>query len=181
MGKILFETDTATYEIEKSDAEVVEQFHSLTGIKIKLKPIVPTMAESSALHKISDNPTESKPINLETAPNKDDIIAFIESHLEGYNTPMVLEHFLGYVPKYGVSNEQDRILGMLNARINRARKVVAQERHGTFELVPKGAAKLYVFRQLNENETLPDISMDDDDENIQDDEREIVYQFPNKE
>lgn len=166
MGKILFETSSATYEIEKSDQEVLERFGEITGIKVKVKPSIQTCLPSQ----VSESPIEGKPFNSETIPDKAEIIEYIENHLSGYNTSMVLEHFFGHVPKYGVSDEQDRLIGMLNARINRSRKVVEQERRGVFELTSTGPAKLYVFRQLNENEQLSEISTDEDNQDMQEGE-----------
>lgn len=163
MGKILFETNTATYELERSDQEVLECFGSITGIKVKFKSMSEGLVETIS-GKDAGSPTKKKPFNSDTVPTKEEIINYIENHLDGYNTSMVLEDFFEYVPKYGESTEQDRLLGMLNARINRARQVVSKEKHGNFELVSRGAAKLYVFKQLTENETPEDVSMDDDNE-----------------
>ena len=110
---------------------------------------------------------EKKPFNAETVPNREEIIAFIENHLEGYNTAMFLEHFFGYVPKHGESKEQDRLIAMLNARINRARKTIANEKRGDFKLVSRGASKLYVFKQLKDGETPTNSSIDNDESILQ--------------
>jgi hypothetical protein len=164
MGKILFETNSATYEIEKSDQEVLERFGEITGIKVKVKSIIQLgLVESCVAGTTPVSQKERKPFNSDTIPPNEDIINYIKNHLDGYNTSIVLEHFFGYVPKYGESPEQDRLIGMLNARINRARQAVSKELHGDFQKVNKGGTKVYVFKRLTETEVLSDPSTDDND------------------
>jgi hypothetical protein len=169
MGKIIFETISNTYELDRDDAEVLKQFESLTGIKVIAKQVVQKLTGySDPLATELSPPNQGKPFNSDTIPNKGDLIEYITAHLDGFNVSSALEHFFGWVPKYGESDEQERLLGMFTSRLKRARDVVEQEEQGKFELETRGAAKLYIFKKdTTDSQYISNRSEDDETETIQ--------------
>ena len=158
MGRIIFETDSITYELDRSDEDVLRSFQSLMGIKVILRGMPISTLESNE----GSIPSSGKPFTHETLPSREQLIEYIRNHLNGYSVSMSLEHFFGYSPRYGVSKEQDRVIGTFSGRLLRAREEVEKAEAGKFETVQQGSVKLFVFKK---NEMIPseknDIEGDD--------------------
>lgn len=143
MGRIILETNSAKFELERSDEEVFKCLQTLTGIRVAFKEgqrasdITETQISSAA---------EDKPFNRDTLPSRDDLIKFVLEHLDGFNIPTSLEYYFGEVPKYGISKDQDALLGTYSSRLLRARRAVEEQKNGVFEEVNRGGQKLFVFK-----------------------------------
>jgi hypothetical protein len=143
MGRIILETNSTTYELERSDEDVLAFFQSLTGIKVALKG--QTEKPEETIEQFV--PSGGKSFKMDTLPSREDIINYIKSHLDGFSISMSLEHFYGYAPKYGISKEQNRLIGTYSARVKRARESVEKSKGGKFELENVGGIKLFVFKK----------------------------------
>lgn len=143
MGRIILETNSAKFELERSDEEVFKCLQTLTGIRVAFKEgqrasdITETQISSAA---------EDKPFNRDTLPSREDLIKFVLEHLDGFNIPTSLEYYFGEVPKYGISKDQDALLGTYSSRLLRARRAVEEQKNGVFEEVNRGGQKLFVFK-----------------------------------
>jgi hypothetical protein len=148
MGRVIFEIGENVFELEKDDVEILRHFQTITGIKAVLKPKVQDLAVSPVqeTNKAIDV-TGVKPFTNEMMPNKDEIAGYIMDHLDGFNIPMVLEHFYGEIPRYGISADQDRLLGKFTGRVKRAREIIENSDQGKFVLETKGMADYYVFKK----------------------------------
>jgi len=137
------DSDSAKFELERSDEEVFMCLQSLTGIRVAFKEgqRAPRVAEIETI-----TAAEVKSFNRDTLPSREDLVGFILEHLDGFNIPTSLEYFFGYVPKYGVSKDQDALLGTYSSRLLRARRLVEEQKDGVFDEVIRSGQKLLVFK-----------------------------------
>lgn len=136
MGRIIFETTSNTYELEKSDEDVLMEFEKLTGVKVAFK--VAGRASNTLIEKESPDladPITHNPLTHDMLPSREQIIEYVKNHLDGFSVSSSLEHFYGYSPRYGISKEQDRAIGTYSARLLRARKLVAEMNGGEFHSI----------------------------------------------
>lgn len=146
MGRIILETDSAKFELERSDEEVFECLQSLTGIRVAFKE----GQRSSSIAEIeTGSSAEVKSFNRDALPSREDLIEFVLEHLDGFNIPISLEYFFGDVPKYGISKDQDALLATYSARLLRARRAVEDMKNGVFEEASRGGQTLLVFKQTS--------------------------------
>lgn len=155
MGRIIFETSSNTYEVERSDEDILKCLQTITGIKILMRNL--SSAQNFDSPKTSDETkTAERPFNSENIPTKEEFIEFIKDHLDEHNAPMVMKHFFKQVPKYGESKDQDRLLSLCNSRMAHARNAIEVMENGKFQLrsLYPGSKKSYVFvRNENKNQT----------------------------
>lgn len=179
MGRITLETDSAKFELERSDEEVFKCLQSLTGIRVAFKE----GQRSSSIAEIeTETASEVKSFNRDTLPSREDLVEFILEHLDGFNIPISLEYFFGDVPKYGVSKDQDALLGTYSSRLLRARRLVEEQKGGVFDEVIRSGQKLLVFKSnsiVPPNETgmddldIPNVAQKDNQEHLFEEEEAL--------
>lgn len=151
MGRIIFETDLTTHEIEKSDEEILSLLQSLTGIKVAFKKQRSTLQKPIEPHLQKEG---TRPFSREALPSMDELIEYVRNHLDGFSIPMSLENFFGYIPRYNSSKfkdqasiEQNKLLGTYSGRLFRARQEIERSKGGKFEEDRRGTTIFYAFKK----------------------------------
>ena len=180
MGRIVFEIGENIFELDRDDVEVLKHFQTITGIKAQIKTKTQALPMLCASETGAIDTPSGKPFDDETMTSKEDIAKFIMAHLGGFKIPMVLEHFYGRVPRYGVSEEQNRLLGKFTGRIKRAREAIEQSENGQFVTELKGAEEYIVFKKrepaLPEESSVVSQTAVDRQKTLPQEEEEIIIQ-----
>jgi hypothetical protein len=146
MGRIILETGSAKFELERSDEEVFKCLQELTGISVAMKD---SHKETPDIAEVGPEDEGTAPFSRDTLPSREDLIEYVLEHLDGFNIPMSLEHFFGCTPKYGITKEQNTLLGTYSSRLLRARRAVEQLKDGEFEEETIRGQKLFVFKPIS--------------------------------
>lgn len=147
MGRIVFDVGETKYEIEKDDTEILKYFQTITGIKIVRSNIKDLAKEPDSKAIAPSALTGRRLFNDNQMPDKEEIAMYILEHIDGFTISMALDHFYGEVPRYGVSDEQDRLLGKFSGRLKRARELIEEQENGKFVREHKSGIEYYVLKK----------------------------------